>query len=228
LVSKKETPLALQSCAIVFFLLFLLPLSIPANSCTPATSTTPTTDDTSATCNVKAINEMEIIVDSEQDTTTVCTILEEIQKFFSNYKAGDVEFVQSVSFTGSNYNEQSCSPSVNNSEGIDPTRNKSLFIGWMIAIPLLVLIAIIFCINLMRSRNETESTGGEVDEENRNLNKDVGYHHHDDTDSDASTVQHHVYSPVDVQKCLSGNCMSCSDCDTKADNKRVKWIKVGG
>lgn len=179
---------------------------------------------------------MEITIDSQEDNTTVCTILDEIKKFFSTYKAGDVDYVQAMTFTGSNYNEQSCSL-INKSEqgGIDDTTRaggKSLFVGWMIAIPLLVVLAIIFCINLIRSRRaqeESEVAAGEVDEEHHNLKENHHHHGEGDTDSDASTAQypHNGYhSPVDVQTCLSGNCMSCSDCDLKNDNKRVKWIKV--
>lgn len=180
-----------------------------ANSCTTENPTS------SATCSVEAINEIEITTDSEESNATVCSILDEIRNFFANYEAGDVESISDITFTGSNY-DQSCSLASSNNDGIKTSRSRSLFIGWMIAIPLLAFICIIFCLNILRSREDNRA-----EEENHSL-KD-GYNH--DTDSDASTV-HHVYSPVDVRKCLSGNCMSCSNCELGQD-KGVKWVRVG-
>jgi len=214
---------------------------IVANTCPSEPSIT---TDADATCNVKAINEIQIITDTEQDISTICTMLDEIQNFFSSYKDGEIDFVEAMAFTGSNYDQLSSCSSINKIEGENNARiggKKTFFVGWMIAISLFVFIVIVFGINLARSRSQA-GRDDDDDEENHNLtttakvigsggqNSNNHHQQHDDTDSDASTVQHPMLhsSSVDVPHCLSGNCMSCSNCDNKKGGKnRVKWIKVG-
>lgn len=129
-------------------------------------------------CTVKATSEIIVVTDSTEMTSSICTLLEQIEAF--SLSPGDIENVDDFGFLGSD-KDRSCLSLPKNTSGGSESQHlgRRVFIGWWFAISLTSVIAIMCIKNGCKTRREKP-----IDiEDDAYAMKDS-----DDTDSDASFV----------------------------------------
>jgi len=167
-----------------------------------------------STCAVEARSEVRIVTDSTDMTSSMCALLEQIERFLKSvYSPGDIENVDQLVFMGSD-KDGSCSDFsgiITEPSGTERV-GRRVFIGWWFAISLTAIIAIIFMRNGCKTRRERMRDNACCEDEAHSMK------HSDDTDSNASTV--HTCA-VDVSKCVSKTCTACHGPD-----QEIRWMKI--
>jgi len=182
-----------------------------------------------ASCNVAVSNSVTVGTDSGR--VDVCRTIDSMEAFFDGIKPGDVTGVEKATFEAPGTD---CSAITSVEKGDEQTHviEGSPFIVWYCVFILVSVLSVICAANTCRSRKQALEEQKQkqakilMNDEDEDRDDDDDYV----TDSEASsnpeqalTRNDHYFCRLDVRKCVSNTCASCS---VESPVSSIEWVKV--